>query len=48
MAFRVLVEHSNPDIAKAAEIEIKKITKKIEAERQFERRSYEKQEQRFE
>ena len=48
MAFRVLVEHSNPDIARAAEIEIKKITKRIDAARQLQRRCDEKREQRFE
>jgi hypothetical protein len=47
-ALQALAEHSNPDIAKAASDTIKKIPKRIDAERHWEQRRDEEQEQRFE
>lgn len=47
-SFQVFAHHPNPDIAKAAGDAIKEITKRIDAERKWEKRRDEEREQRFE
>jgi len=47
-AFRTLVQHPNPDIARAASDVIREITKRIDTERRWEQRRDEEREQTFE